>query len=559
MSPSRHCIRPVIVVLAVLAAVEPSSAAAQPPAAAGTGEAAFRVFARGQVIGAEESDVTRDAAGWTITSTGRLNAPFNIINRRLQIRYDSNWKPLELTLDTVVRGQVQTIHTTISGGTATSEVGIGSQSRVLTATATPEVLLPSPFFAPYEALAALLRTAAPGSTISAFQPPQTELTIRVGESVSERIQTPKETIEAKHTHVTITPEGVVSAPIEADIWADPNGRLLRVSVPGQALEVVREDVASVATRHVPISRPNDEQVRIPDNGFVLAGTLSKPIKAGVPRLPAVVLVAGGGQTDRDELVFGIPIFGQLADAIADAGFIVLRYDKRGVGTSGGRDEAATIADYADDARAAVKFLSDRKDVDAKRIAMVGYGEGGIVAMLAAAKEKRLAALALVAAPGVTGAELNLEQVTHTLDRTNRPAVDKQRTIELQKQIQQAVLTGTGWEPLAVYRRQADTPWFQSFLAFDPTKVMRDIRQPILIVQGDLDTQVAPTNAGKLEALASQRKNRPAPQVVRVPGINHLLAPAVTGEADEYPNLKDKRVSADVSTTIVNWLQTTGAR
>jgi len=122
MIPSRHCIRPVIVgivdivVLAVLAVVPRATFAQQPAAAAGTGEAAFRVFARGSAIGAEESDVTRDAAGWTITSSGRLNAPFNIVNRRLQIRYDANWKPLELTLDTVVRGQGQTIHTTISGG-----------------------------------------------------------------------------------------------------------------------------------------------------------------------------------------------------------------------------------------------------------------------------------------------------------------------------------------------------------------------------------------------------------------------------------------------------------
>ena len=132
---------------------------------------------------------------------------------------------------------------------------------------------------------------------------------------------------------------------------------------------------------------------------MLTGTLSKPASAppGATRLPAVLLVGGSGPTDRDELVFGIPIFGQLADAIADAGFIVLRYDKRGVGMSGGRDEAATLADYADDVRAAVKFLSDRKDVDPKRIAFVGYGEGGIVAMLAAAKDKRIAALALVAA------------------------------------------------------------------------------------------------------------------------------------------------------------------
>lgn len=564
--PSRHCIRPVIVVivvivvLAILATAAPQSAAAQQPASVtATGEATFRVFARGALIGAEQSEVTRDAAGWTITSSGRLNAPFSIVNRRLRIRYDLNWKPLELTLDATVRGQPQTIHTTFSGSTATSQVTIAGQSRVITATTTPEILLPSPFFAPYEALAVRLRTAAPGSTLAAFAPAQTELTIRVGDSTSERIQTPKETIEAKHTHVTITSEGLVSAPVEAEIWADPNGRLLRVSVPGQGLEVVREDVASVATRHVPISRPNDEQVRFPANGFVLAGTLSKPAKAGARRLPAVLLVGGSGPTDRDELTFGIPIFGQIADAIADAGFIVLRYDKRGVGLSGGRDEAATLADYAEDVRAAVKFLSERKDVDPKRIAAVGHSEGGIVAMLAAAKDRRIAALALVATPGVTGAELNLEQVKHALDRTNRSAADKQATLDLQKRIQQAVLTGTGWEQLAPYRKQADTPWFQSFLAFDPAKVMRNIRQPLLIVQGDLDTQVPPANAGRLEALAGQRGNRPAVQVVNVRGINHLLVPATTGEADEYPNLTDKRVSAEVSRAIVSWLQTTLAK
>jgi fermentation-respiration switch protein FrsA (DUF1100 family) len=168
-------------------------------------------------------------------------------------------------------------------------------------------------------------------------------------------------------------------------------------------------------------------------------------------------------------------------------------------------------------------------------------------------------LALAATPGVTGAELNLAQVQHALDRTNRSPEDKQRILDLQKNIQQAVLTGAGWEQLADYRKQADTPWFQSFLAFDPARVMRDVRQPILIVQGELDTQVAPSNAERLEALASQRKNKAGVQIVKVPGVNHLLAPAVTGEADEYPKLKDKRVSAEVTQAVVSWLQTTFAK
>ena len=63
--------------------------------------------------------------------------------------------------------------------------------------------------------------------------------------------------------------------------------------------------------------------------------------------------------------------------------------------------------------------------------------------------------------------------------------------------------------------------------------MPDVRQPILIVQGELDTQVEPSNADRLEALARKRKNAPPVEVVKVPGVNHLLVPATTGEVDEY--------------------------
>ena len=78
-----------------------------------------------------------------------------------------------------------------------------------------------------------------------------------------------------------------------------------------------------------------------------------------------MLVGGSGPLDRDETVAGIPIFGQLAGALADAGFTVLRYDKRGIGQSGGRVEAAGLTDYAEDLRAAVKFMAARKDVDSE--------------------------------------------------------------------------------------------------------------------------------------------------------------------------------------------------
>jgi len=555
--PSGHCIRAAVALVLAL----PLSASAQvTPAGSATLEERFTVFLRGAVVGSETIAVTREANGWTIISSGRLNAPLDITLHRLNLHYTADWKPLEMTLDTTIRGQSQGIHTMLNGTTATSEVTVGGVARSVTFTTSAEALLPNPFFGPFEALSRRLRTVPPGSTIVAFLPSESELIVSVGNSAPETIQTPARTITATRTELTIGPKAGTTAPVTADVWGDEEGRLLRVSVSGQALELVREDLASVSTRRVPISRPNDEQITIADNGFILKGTLSKP--ASVPagaRLPAVLMVGGSGPTDRDELVFGIPIFGQLADTIADAGFIALRFDKRGVGQSGGREEAATLADYADDVRAAVKFLADRKDVDSKHVAVLGYGEGGAIAMLAASRDKRIAALILAASIGTTGAELNIEQVKRALDRGNRSDADKVATLERQKKIQQAVLTGEGWAELEAYRRQADTPWFQSFLAFDPAKVMKNIRQPVMIVQGELDAEVSPTHADRLQAAANQRNKLPPAEVVKISGVNHLLVPAKTGEADEYPTLTDKRVSAEVSGPIVRWLKMVFAR
>ena len=207
----------------------------------------------------------------------------------------------------------------------------------------------------------------------------------------------------------------------------------------------------------------------------------------------------------------------------------------------------------------VKSFSERKDVDNKKIAVVGHSEGGAVGMLAAAKDNRIAALALVASLGITGAELNLAQVNHALERSSRSDAEKQSTVDLQKQIQTAVLTGKGWDAIpAGLRKQADVPWFQSFLAFDPAKPMADIRQPILIVQGLLDTQVAPANADRLEQLAKGRKKAAPVDVAKIPGVNHLLVPASTGEVDEYASLSDQTVSPAVAEAIVGWLRKTFA-
>jgi pimeloyl-ACP methyl ester carboxylesterase len=527
-----------------------SSLAQQAAAPAST----FVVFVRGERIGSEDVTLARTADGWTITSSGRFGPPIDLVVKELQARYSGEWRPIDLRIDAITGTQPLTLRTVVTDTSATTTVTQAGQSDARTDTIAPDsILLPSPFWGPFEALSQKLRDAAAGATLQSYSG-GTVVPIEVGNSVSELIQTASRLITARRTALKLlTPS---AAPLELEVWGDETGRLLRVSVPAQNLEVAREDVASVAARRVTMARANDEQVRVPANGFSLAGTISKPASAA-GRLPSIILVAGSGPQDRDETVYGIPIFGQLADRLADAGFLVLRYDKRGVGQSGGRIESATLVDYADDLRAAVRFLSDRKDVDRRQLTLVGHSEGGSVAMIAAAKEKRVGALVLISTIGVTGAELNMTQVTQGLERSKRPAEERVATIELQKKIQTAVLTGKGWEEVPPnLRKQAEIPWFKSFLAFDPAKVMSDVRQPLLVIHGLLDTQVDPSNADLLEKMARARKKAGPIEVVKIPGVNHLLVPATTGEVDEYASLKERVVSDQVSNAVITWSKKT---
>ena len=543
------------------ALVLPPGAAAQVPAAAPplqeTGATNFSIFLGGVPIGTEQVAVTRTATGWTIVSSGRLGAPIDAVERRTQVRYTADWKPLEFTFDGVIRGVTQAIHTTVDGTTATSEITSAGQSKPKreTIAADAVLLFPSTFFGPYEAIAARLKTAAAGTELPAYLEAQMPITIAVGETSAAQIQTTGRLVNARRTRLTVV---LPAGRLDADLWVDDAGRMIRFSVPLQSLEVVREDIAAVSSRSVAISRPNDQPINIPSNGFSLAGTVSKPASsAAAARLPAVVLVGGSGPTDRDGLAVGIPILGQIAGALADAGYITIRYDKRGIGQSGGRAESASLADYADDVRAAVKLLADRKDVDPKRIAVVGHSEGGLVALMAAAKEKKIAAVGLIATPGMIGADVVLAQQQRILDRSTMTPEEKMAKVEEQKKIHEAVITGKGLEllPPAV-RRTVDVPEFQGILMSDPTKLVPQVRQPLLIVQGTLDTQVEPHNADLLDALARQRKNAAPVDMVKLPGINHLLVPATTGEFTEYADLKDKHVSVAVTGAIVTWLNKT---
>jgi pimeloyl-ACP methyl ester carboxylesterase len=516
------------------------------------------VYLNGTRLGQAESTVQHTPEGWTITSTGRLSPPFDLVTRHLSIRYGPDWTPLDLDLDAVSHGTVLAIRTTVTGPTAVSDVTqLGQTIQKSDAISPRTLLLPNMFFASFEALALQLSALpADSARLTAYIAPQAEIQLSVSRIGQETIETPQHSLQARRFAVTFMNPG---KPLESEVWIDESGRLLRFAVVSQGLAVVREDVSSVTARRQNITRAGDETVRIPANGFNLIGTLSKPggNADAKGRYPAVIMVAGSGPTDRDETVAGIPIFGQVAGMLADAGFAVLRYDKRGVGQSGGRSESATLGDYAEDVQAVHRFLSKRKDVDDRRIAVFGHSEGAAVALIAASRNKDIAAVVLAAGVSGPGAELVLQQQLALLTASTLSDEEKQSRIALQRRVQAAVLGQGDWTDVPEdIRRQADTPWFRSFLAFDPATVVAHLRQPILIVHGELDQRVPPQHADKLAELARARKKVPpeSVRVVKLPGVNHLLVPAQTGEITEYGNLAGRSVSPELGAATVEFLK-----
>ena len=428
--------------------------------------------------------------------------------------------------------------------------------------AADTVVLPNLIFGAYEALAARLATEKVGSQLQVFIAPQDALSA-LDSQRDRRNHQDTGTRRLRRDGGRCTS---AAAPPNSRWKCGPKAAAcLRVDIPTQMLTVLRDDIASVSARLVTMARPNDEEVTIPANGFSLAATISRPVAAAAPapapgrkpapvRLPAVVLVSGSGPTDRDEFVAGIPIFAQLANALADAGYLVVRYDERGAGQSGGRQESATIEEFAVDARAVVAYLMKRRDVDPKRISLVGYGEGGWIALVVGAREQKIAAIGLIATPSTPGTELVLEQQRLMFEGSSTSPAVQQAAVEQQKKILEAVVSGKGWEEFnADMRKRVDTPLYRSFLMFDPAQVIVKTRQPMLVMHPMLDREVPAYHGEQLAQLARSRPRARATEFVQLAGVNHLLARAATGEISEYGTLTQRSISPAATLELTSWL------
>jgi pimeloyl-ACP methyl ester carboxylesterase len=307
-------------------------------------------------------------------------------------------------------------------------------------------------------------------------------------------------------------------------------------------------------------RPQDPKPPFPydveevayENGEVkLAGTLTLP-KEG-PHA-AALLISGSGAQNRDEEILGHKPFWLIADQLSRNGIAVLRVDDRGVGGSTGFTDQITMMDFASDVQAGLAFLRKHPRVDPKKVGLIGHSEGGAVAFRVAAGDPKLAFVVSLAGPGVNGGELLEEQVAAVLKASDVPAtmievVRKQQREaiallrktkdpdELKAELAKVMdPTGSNNPQVEAQIAVVMSPWFRTFVNYEPAKDLAKLRMPVLALNGSLDVQVvADQNVPAIQK--ALRRNKKA-KVQRLEGLNHLFQHAKSGSPTEYGEIEE---------------------
>ena len=319
-----------------------------------------------------------------------------------------------------------------------------------------------------------------------------------------------------------------------------------------------------------------------DAGIKLAGTLTMP-RTGGP-FPAVILISGSGAQDRNETIVGHRPFLVLADYLTRKGIAVLRVDDRGVGGSTGNTLEATSEDFAGDVLAGVKFLKARKEIDPKKIGLIGHSEGGIVAPMAAVKSSDVAFIVLLAGTGLDGkkilelqSDLFLKSIGAGRDVIDMKRSSNERIFEILKNEKDNSVAEKKIRPLMndVYGKLNEqekeamdaseavidlqlkmivSPWFRFFLEYDPKPTLMKVKCPVLAMCGELDLQVPPKeNLTAIEEALKAAGNTNY-TIEELPGHNHLFQRAKTGAISEYAKIEET-ISPVALETISQWILT----
>lgn len=315
-------------------------------------------------------------------------------------------------------------------------------------------------------------------------------------------------------------------------------------------------------------------------GISLAATLTVPDGPGP--WPAAILVHGQGPLDRDMSFENLKPFRTLAEHLATSGIGSLRYDKRGVGESGGDFTAATRKELGGDVVAALDFLEQREEVLANQIGLIGQSEGGVIASMIASICDGVAYAVLLAGPAVSGrenlalsfslfaeasptndlsvAEFKL-RVHRLLDLlgSNLPE-DREAAVQLAESVAPHVINEKTQVVLGGAEVTAEqfvdflaSPCLQETIDDRPETHLSRLTCPVLALFAERDKHVpAAENMAAAERALAAAGNRAA-TVETVPECNHLFQRCTTGYPDEYFAI-DHDMAPEVLDRVSGWIE-----
>ncbi|PIF71717.1 S9 family peptidase [Flavobacterium sp. 2] len=330
---------------------------------------------------------------------------------------------------------------------------------------------------------------------------------------------------------------------------------------GQSLEL---DLSKETIQKQVYARPQEPQKPYPyyteevkfenkTDNVVLAGTLSLPKKEG--NFPAVILITGSGRQNRDEELLGHKPFLVLADYLTKKGITVLRFDDRGAGESTGDFSKASTIDFSKDVQAGVDYLKTRKEIDKKRIGLIGHSEGGLIAPIIAGNSKDIDFIVLLAGPGLRGDVLLLLQ-TELIERQSGVSNEEiKKRQEILKGAYDLVVASSANDEnfknsVSTYfnskfdenqakaaTNQITSNWWYTFIKMDPAVALAKVKCPVLALNGSKDLQVpAEVNLQVIEKTLAKAGNKKVTAKI-LPNLNHLFQECKTGSPDEYEKIE----------------------
>lgn len=220
--------------------------------------------------------------------------------------------------------------------------------------------------------------------------------------------------------------------------------------------------------------PGRHDVTIVADGAVLGGILYRPETREAR--PAIIVLHGWQAAGTN----GAAVVEARARRYAEDGYVALALSLRGWPPSGGNDDCGLR--QPDDVVAAAEWLRGAAGVQAERVGIVGFSQGGQVALLAAARDRRLRAVV---------AFFPVTDVAAWKNTTANADIPGYVT---------AVCEPGGVAPRSPVTRAGD------------------IGAPVLLVHGDADTRV-PTAQSQMMRAALEGAGRPV-QLFLVPGAQH---------------------------------------